>query len=220
MLDTLVPGEAHGELCPDRLRFVEQTLAKAPDTPTIVAMHHPPFASGITHMDRINLRNSAAFVEIIARNPQVELIICGHAHRVVVTKVAHAIASIGPSVAHQVELTFDPDDPGAFVLEPPAFQLHRWSPADGNVSHTVFVERFPGPFPFLSNGGDPEPGADGEAGINLSRFAGNWLVLYNHRMYTIFHVGVSMVGRRFRPAPYTMVYGAPDPRVRHGLQAA
>ena len=47
--------------------------------------------------------------------------------------------------------------PAPFVFEPPAFQLHRWTPADGIVSHTVYVEDFPGPFPFLN---DPEyPGA-------------------------------------------------------------
>ena len=151
MLDTLVPGAGHGELCADRLRFLEQTLAAAPNRPTIVAMHHPPFACGIAHMDRINLLNAAAFAAVIARHKQVERIICGHVHRPVIARVAHAIASIAPSVAHQVELTFDPHDSGAFMFEPPAYQLHRWTAADGIVSHTVQIEQFPGPFPFLSD---------------------------------------------------------------------
>ena len=56
-----------------------------------------------------------------------------------------AIASIAPSVAHQVEMTLDPDDPGAFVLEPPAYQLHLWDAANGIVSHIALVEEFPGP---------------------------------------------------------------------------
>jgi len=157
MLDTLVPGAGHGELSAGRLSFLEQTLAAAPDRPTIIAMHHPPFACGIGHMDRINLRDAQAFSGVIARHRQVERIICGHVHRPVVARVAHAIASIAPSVAHQVELTFDPHDAGAFIFEPPAYQLHRWTAADGIVSHTVLVEQFPGPFPFVN---DPEyPGA-------------------------------------------------------------
>ncbi len=151
MLDTLVPEADYGELCADRLRFLEQTLAAAPDRPTIVAMHHPPFACGIAHMDRINLHNAEAFAGVIARHRQVERIICGHVHRPVAARVAHAIASIAPSTAHQVELTFDPHKPGAFVFEPPAYQLHRWTAADGIVSHTVPVEQFPGPFPFVND---------------------------------------------------------------------
>ncbi len=150
LLDTLVPGAGHGELCTERLQFLDRTLSAAPDKPTIVAMHHPPFACGIAHMDRINLRDAGAFAQVIGRHNQVERIICGHHHRPIVTRVAHAIASIAPSVAHQVEMTFDPLDPGAFVLEPPAFQIYRWTLDDGLVSHLLYVERFPGPFPFIN----------------------------------------------------------------------
>jgi Icc protein len=157
MLDTLVPGAGHGELRTEQLEFLDRTLAGAPDKPTIIAMHHPPFACGIAHMDRINLRNTPEFAAIIARHRQVERIICGHHHRPIVTRVAHTIASISPSVAHQVEMSLDPHDPGAFVFEPPAFQLHCWTPTGGIVSHTVYVEDFPGPYPFVN---DPEyPGS-------------------------------------------------------------
>jgi 3',5'-cyclic AMP phosphodiesterase CpdA len=151
MLDTLVPGAGHGELSAEQLKFLDRTLAAAPDRPTIIGMHHPPFKCGIAHMDRINLRNAAAFTEVVARHRQVERILCGHHHRPVVARVAHAIASIAPSVAHQVEMTLDSDDAGAFVFEPPAYQLHLWSAADGIVSHTVCVEDFPGPYPFVSD---------------------------------------------------------------------
>jgi len=151
MLDTLVPGAGHGELRPEQLEFLDRSLSEASDQPTIIGMHHPPFACGIAHMDRINLRNAAAFAAIIARHRQVDRIICGHHHRPIVARVAHAIASISPSVAHQVEMTLDPQDSGAFVFEPPAFQLHRWSASDGVVSHTLFVEQFPGPYPFVND---------------------------------------------------------------------
>lgn len=153
MLDTVVPGAGHGELRPEQLAWLDRTLAAAPDKPTIVGMHHPPFVCGIVHMDKINLRNSEAFAQVIARHRQVERIICGHHHRAITARVAHAIASVAPSIAHQVEMSFDPEDPGAFVFEPPAYQLHHWTAAAGIVSHTVYVEKFPGPFPFLA---DPE----------------------------------------------------------------
>lgn len=151
MLDTLVPGAAHGELCPQRLDFLARTLRAAPDRPTMIAMHHPPFDCGIEHMDKIGLRNARAFIDIVAHNPQVQRIVCGHVHRSVFTQLAQAVVSIAPSVAHQVELTFDPADEGAFVFEPPAFHLHLWRVGTGFVTHTAYVDRFSGPFPFLSH---------------------------------------------------------------------
>jgi len=153
MLDTVVPGAGHGELRPEQLDWLDQTLAAAPDKPTLIGMHHPPFTCGIAHMDSIALRDPDRFAAVIARHPQVARIVCGHHHRPIFGRVAYAIASVAPSVAHQVEFSLLPDDPGAFNFEPAAFHLHRWTPADGIVTHTVYVEQFPGPFPFLT---DPE----------------------------------------------------------------
>jgi 3',5'-cyclic AMP phosphodiesterase CpdA len=150
MLDTLVPGETHGELGADRLRFLDGALAAAPDMPTLIAMHHPPFACGMPHMDRIALRDSAAFAAVVGRHRQVRRIICGHHHRPVVAQVAHAVACIAPSVAHQVEMSLHPKDGGGFVFEPPAFALHLWDAATGFVSHTVYVDDYPGPYPFIA----------------------------------------------------------------------
>jgi len=149
MLDTVVPGHAHGELCARRLAWLDRTLAARPDRPTIIAMHHPPFICGIGHMDAISLREPGAFAAVLARHPQVERVVCGHHHRPVVTRIARAVVSIAPAVAHQVELDLRPDAPSAFVLEPPAYQLHHWSAEHGLVSHTAYVEDYPGPFPFV-----------------------------------------------------------------------
>src|SRR5207244_13210507 len=46
-LDTLIPGEGGGVLCPDRLRWLDEILARATERPTLVMMHHPPFVTGI-----------------------------------------------------------------------------------------------------------------------------------------------------------------------------
>jgi 3',5'-cyclic AMP phosphodiesterase CpdA len=150
MLDTHVPGESYGRLCTKRLEFLDNALAAAPDKPTIVAMHHPPFLCGIGHMDMINLRNADEFAAVIARHRQVERVICGHHHRPIVTRVAHAITSIAPSVAHQVELDLRPGVPGAFVMEPAAYELFLWTKVSGIVSHTGYVEPARGPFPFVA----------------------------------------------------------------------
>jgi 3',5'-cyclic AMP phosphodiesterase CpdA len=155
MLDTLVPGASHGELSASQLQWLDRTLAAEPAKPTLIAMHHPPFVTGLPHMDRIGLLNPNAFRTVIARHKQVERIICGHHHRPIVGQFAHTIVSISPSVAHQVELTFDESEPGAFNFEPPAFQLHFRGQAGGFVTHTVYTERYSGPFPFVTEADYP-----------------------------------------------------------------
>jgi 3',5'-cyclic-AMP phosphodiesterase len=150
MLDTLVRGFSHGELGPERLAWLDDTLAAQPERPTLIAMHHPPFVTAIPHMDRIALRDAGVFTDLIARHRQVQRIICGHHHRSIFGACAHAVVSISPSIAHQVAWTLDADDEGALNFEPPAFHLHLWQPSHGIVSHTLYVDSFPGPFPFLS----------------------------------------------------------------------
>jgi Icc protein len=151
MLDTLVPGASHGSLSAAQLDWLDRTLAAQPSRPTLVGMHHPPFITGLPHMDKIALLNHEAFRAVIARHRQVERIVCGHHHRPIVGQCAHSIVSISPSVAHQVELTFESSDTGAFNFEPPAFQLHVWLGQNGFVSHTIYTDRYPGPFPFLTD---------------------------------------------------------------------
>jgi 3',5'-cyclic AMP phosphodiesterase CpdA len=153
LLDTVVPGAGHGELCPQRMAWLEATLAAAPDRPTMIGMHHPPFLCGIRHMDQIALKDIPAFTALIARHKQVQRIVCGHHHRPITVPVAQAVASIAPSVAHQVELELHEGGPALWNLEPAAYQVHLWMAGTGIVSHTAYVESYPGPYPFLT---DPE----------------------------------------------------------------
>jgi 3',5'-cyclic AMP phosphodiesterase CpdA len=149
MLDSIVPGCSHGELCARRLAFLDRALATEPTKPTVVVLHHPPLLCGIGMMDEINLRSADAFSAIIARHPQVERVLCGHHHRPIVTRFAGTLVQVAPSVAHQVTLDFTPGAEGSLTLEPPAYLLHRWTPESGLVSHQAYVDTYPGPYPFV-----------------------------------------------------------------------
>jgi len=150
-LDTVVPGESGGALCGSRLEWLDRALSAAPQRPTIVAMHHPPFLTGIGHMDRIGFADRDALARVIARHPQVERIICGHLHRSITTRFAGTLASTCPSPAHQVALDIDSNAADCFVMEPPGFHLHWWS-GGRLVSHVAVVGQYPGPYPFRKNG--------------------------------------------------------------------
>jgi 3',5'-cyclic-AMP phosphodiesterase len=136
-LDTSIPGENGGSLCEERLSWLDAALAAAPDQPTLVLMHHPPFATGITYMDGYGLENSAALAEIVARHPQIERIACGHLHRAIDHRFAGTVAGTAPSTAHQIRLNLTPEAPLRFMFEPPGYQLHVWQEASGLVTHTA-----------------------------------------------------------------------------------
>jgi 3',5'-cyclic AMP phosphodiesterase CpdA len=147
-LDTTTPGDAGGLLCDARLAWLETQLAAAPARPTVVFLHHPPFPTGIAHMDAIGLTGAAALAAVISRHPQVERVLAGHLHRPIQARWAGTLASTAPSPAHQVTLDLGPAAPGTFGLEPPGYQLHLFTREAGIVSHTVTVGSFPGPYPF------------------------------------------------------------------------
>jgi len=150
MLDSVVPGAGHGELCAARLAWLDSALAAAPERLTMLVLHHPPITCGIAAMDAINLHDADRLGRVVARHPQVERILCGHHHRSIVGRLAQAVVSVAPSVAHQSQFDLVHEHDG-FVMEPPAYQVHVRLPDGTIVSHTVFVESYLGPFPFIAD---------------------------------------------------------------------
>ena len=144
MLDSLLPGEPGGRLDADQLAWLDAVLAAAPAAPTLVALHHPPFVTGIAHMDAMALASAdaEALGAVIERHPQVERVLCGHLHRSISRRWRGTIAQIAPSVAHAVALDLRPDGPAAWTREPPGMLLHWWRPDAGLVTHLQPV----GPF--------------------------------------------------------------------------
>lgn len=152
MLDTTIPGESGGILDEPRLQWLRGTLAEDRERPAVIAMHHPPFITGIRHMDRQNCANADALANILKDHPQVLTVMAGHIHRTIVTRFAGRPATIAPSPAHSVVLDLDPDGPSRFNMEPPAIHLHYWRD-DGTAfgqltTHTSFIGDFGEHYPF------------------------------------------------------------------------
>jgi Icc protein len=147
-LDTVIPRASHGALAAQSLLWLEQVLSAQPQRPTVIVMHHPPFKTGIGHMDQIGLADAQALEAVVRRHPQVERVLCGHLHRAIQVRFGGTIASTCPGVAHQVALDLSPQAASQFVMEPNAFQLHLWDATGGMISHTAYVGAFDGPYPF------------------------------------------------------------------------
>jgi 3',5'-cyclic AMP phosphodiesterase CpdA len=139
-LDTVVEGAEGGALDAGQLDWLERELARSPRRPTLLFMHHPPFATGIRRMDAIGLAPESAqrLRELVARHSQVERVVCGHVHRAIQARWGGTAVSICPSTAYQCRLDLESGRFEPAPEEPPAYQLHVWNGAE-LVTHTVAV---------------------------------------------------------------------------------
>ena len=155
-LDSSVPGKPHGELDQPTLQWLDATLASAPDRPALLFLHHPPFKTGIWHMDAQNLLNAGELAPVVRRHPRVQLIATGHVHRAMLTMFAGVPTTICPVPNHAVDLDLKQLREPSFKVEPPAFHLHSWFPGEGFgsiVTHHVPIGDFDGPHPFFGPDG-------------------------------------------------------------------
>jgi 3',5'-cyclic AMP phosphodiesterase CpdA len=140
-LDTLEDGRHGGAFCEVRAAWLTDRLAEAPETPTLIFMHHPPVVAGIDWMDPapdepwiMRLR------EVLEGQQQVQAIHCGHLHRQIITQFAGIPLGVTPSVAPLVAMDLNPidkdvpDNRELITTEPPTYALHRWDGA-ALVSH-------------------------------------------------------------------------------------
>lgn len=148
-LDTCVPGQPYGELCAERLAWLEDRLERFRNEPVIIAMHHPPFKTLIGHMDSMGLLQGADELErLVARFANVERIICGHVHRAIEKRFGGTMVQVAPSTAHQIQLNLSPYAPPKWTLEPPGFRLFALTGGGDVVSHLVPGGQYAGPYGF------------------------------------------------------------------------
>jgi len=148
-LDTLVEGKPYGELCADRLAWLDARLGEQGDKPVVLFMHHPPFECGIDAFDHARLQHGdQRLAELVRRHGNVERAVCGHVHRPIQVRWAGTMASIAPSTAHQATLDLHDGAPLSMMMEPPAIALHQWRPHTGLVTHVSYIGDFDGPKPF------------------------------------------------------------------------
>jgi 3',5'-cyclic-AMP phosphodiesterase len=126
VLDTTHPGHADGELAAPQLDWLESELAAEPGRATFLAMHHPPFATGMPAWDAIGLAPSgrADLRDVVSRHPQVLRILSGHVHRAFTAEFVGRVALSAPSTYVQARPRFDDSAELEFSDEPSAFAIH------------------------------------------------------------------------------------------------
>ncbi len=146
-LDTLIEGQSGGELDRETLQFLKASLSDLRQAPAVILIHHQPFKSGIAFMDTIGLQKGTEKLCAILGEYQGELLIlCGHIHRNISTRLAgHSIIS-APSVCSSFLFNTHHDAPIGFLKQEGGFLLHQW--VDGFKSIRIDPVRGDGPFSF------------------------------------------------------------------------
>ena len=122
----------------DDAAWLDDQLRSDP-RPTIVALHHPPFETGIWWMDSIGLDGQRRFEDVVRRHAHVLKVLSGHVHRAIQTQWGSCSLWVGPSTAVAVAVDLDPAHAPAESAEPPAFSLHAYTAGGTIVSHVVPV---------------------------------------------------------------------------------
>lgn len=141
-LDTKIPGAVPGTLCEERLAWLEAQLAAGGARPTMIAMHHPAFRIGRPFSDARPFGNADRFAALVARHPNVSLIVAGHVHCTLQARIGNAVAIAAPSTAYQFLMDRREDASISLIDEPPGFYVHDWNETHGFTSQCALIGDF------------------------------------------------------------------------------
>jgi Icc protein len=130
--DSIVPDRDPGAYSEEQLRWLDEELGRASESPTLLALHHPPLATGLPEWDAINLTpaDREALAGIVEKHPQVCAIVGGHLHRTAAGALAGCPVFSAPSACLQALPHFEGND--VDFIDPPGFALHVY--LDGDFS--------------------------------------------------------------------------------------
>lgn len=126
------------EFTDDDASWLDDHLGRHRAQPTVIALHHPPFETGIWWMDCVGLRGIERFEAIVRRHAQVRHVMSGHVHRPITTTWAGCLVTVCPSTSVAVAGDLDPRHDPAETDEPPMIAVHAYLDTTV-VSHTVAV---------------------------------------------------------------------------------
>jgi Icc protein len=144
--DSTSPGRESGALGAERLGWLKDTLEQRRETPTLLALHHPPVLTGVRSMDAIALalEDRVALEALLGGHPQVQTVTCGHVHLTMTCAFAGRPLLVCPSTNSTLRLDLRGRDDIPFTVsdQPLGFAVHAL--VDGRlVSHVQPLTQLP-----------------------------------------------------------------------------
>ncbi|PMR72833.1 phosphodiesterase [Billgrantia endophytica] len=128
-LDSHEPETTGGKYCPARLGWLATELAKTPDVPAVIFIHHPPFDAGFAHFKHIGFHDPEPLMEVLRAHPAgIRHLFFGHIHISLsgITECGISYTS-GRGASHQ------------FIVEPK--NPRPWWSAGTGPNYTVITQR-------------------------------------------------------------------------------
>lgn len=133
-LDSSSPGHVHGRLGEAEMKRVEAVLDANVQPNVAIALHHHPVSLGSGWLDEIGLKDYRELLALVARYPEVRLLLWGHVHQEYDDTQDKVRLLSTPSTCIQ----FKPGSADFAVdTEAPGFR-HLWMLPDGRVQTEVF----------------------------------------------------------------------------------
>ena len=135
-LDTHVPGAVSGRIGADQVGWIREQLDQHRPRAAVLFMHHPPVELGLAWLDRIGLEDARLLQDLLAEEPRIRLVCCGHVHHESSNRIGAAEIVTVPSTG----LQFSPvSDVAEFVTAPPGYRLIEL----GDDGYSTSVVRLP-----------------------------------------------------------------------------
>ena len=117
LLDSCVPGQAHGRLSAAELARLDAALASAGERHVLIGLHHHPVRMASRWIDSVGLQNPDDLFAITDRYPQVRVVVWGHVHQVFDARRKGVRLLAVPSTCAQFlprsdQFSIDPSPPG------------------------------------------------------------------------------------------------------------
>lgn len=141
LLDSTKDGRAGGYLDAARLEWLASQLEARPGVPTVLMLHHPPFAAGVWPMDWLGFVNVRELERIVAAHEQIRRIVSGHVHCARTASWGGTFACTSPSTRSQRLLIGAGWRPPIPHFEPAGFLMHE---LDDNGGAVTYVHRISG----------------------------------------------------------------------------
>ena len=147
-MDSVMAGESGGEICKIRAAWLDKEISKDLEKPTIIFMHHPPIKYGVIETDENGFVGENNLGSVIEKYSNIKAILCGHIHLQTHTSWRGTVVSTAPSMGLQLLLDLTLTLPSQFYNEPPAYQLHYFTPDKQLVSYAMSTKSLDGPYLF------------------------------------------------------------------------
>ncbi len=137
-LDSTLRLRSGGYLDAADLAWLDAALGRAPDRPTLLCLHHPPFHTGMRYMDAFGFVGLAGLHDLLDRHRQVKLSVSGHVHRAFSTRVHGTAMWTSVSTAPQIVPELFERRPFWLRFERPGLSLHEWVPSAGAFASRLY----------------------------------------------------------------------------------